>query len=171
MLVCSFTHSPRGKAEESAIPCAEAFLAPYTLGKCYSQCRSPSSPSHLSTAREKHIPCVKGSGYSGSSASHRERCRTEGLLLWFQLSARCFSSKPCLASQAPLLMGHSIFPGASFNAPRWTGHCQETCCLCKEIAQDKLFHSHYRVYAKIGKERKFGCDTYAKKGLCGAHLL
>lgn len=147
MLVCSFTCSPRCKAEKSATPNAEVFL---TL------CIGP----------ELEISVLLvWSGDSGSSVSLR--LRTEGLLPWYQVSARSFSSRACLASQGPVLMGHSIFPGASFNVPRWAGNCQESYCLCEEISQDKWFHSHFCIHAEIAQDRQVGVVHMPRKDHVG----
>lgn len=59
-----------------------------------------------------------------------------------------------------MLMGHGVFPGASFSAPRWAGSCQESYCLCTEIAQGKLFHSHYCIYAEIAQGSRAVCGRW-----------
>lgn len=80
-------------------------------------------------------------------------------ILWYQLSGRC-SSRACLVLQDPILTGHSVFPGASFHAPRWAAICQEHYCLCREIAQGMLFCSYYYIYAEIAQDSPTVCGKW-----------
>lgn len=98
----------------------------------------------------------------------RERLRTEGLVLWYQLPRRCYSSGVCLALQGLTLMGHNVFPDVSFSAPRWAGSFQGSYCLWTEMAQDMLFHLHYCIYAEIAQD---GWAVYGRWDTCQGRII